>query len=176
MIISWNFYHSAKDEDVRKLIDSTRIHLMPSMNPDGWKTSTDNVSDLRCFNTQLSIHGYNYWLVYLMRSRECQCDMITRWKGFLWIRQLLFFRVEKTLSLAEQTQTTLIWIGTFQIWIESRIATRKHMLPKIIISWIAFNILITRYSTRILHYWVIHNHKKCRQTGVFMLNKWHLSL
>jgi hypothetical protein len=34
--------YQAKDEDVRKLIDSTRIHLMPSMNPDGWKTSTDN--------------------------------------------------------------------------------------------------------------------------------------
>ena len=35
--------YQAKDADVRKLIDSTRIHLMPSMNPDGWKTSTDNV-------------------------------------------------------------------------------------------------------------------------------------
>lgn len=34
--------YQAKDEDVRKLIDSTRIHLMPSMNPDGWKTSTDS--------------------------------------------------------------------------------------------------------------------------------------
>merc|ERR1712110_669250 len=34
--------YQAKDADVRKLIDSTRIHLMPSMNPDGWKTSTDN--------------------------------------------------------------------------------------------------------------------------------------
>jgi len=34
--------YKAKDEDVKKLIDSTRIHLMPSMNPDGWKTSNDN--------------------------------------------------------------------------------------------------------------------------------------
>jgi len=34
--------YKAKDEDVRKLIDSTRIHLMPSMNPDGWKNSNDH--------------------------------------------------------------------------------------------------------------------------------------
>merc|ERR1712038_1492927 len=34
--------YQAKDEDVRKLIDSTRIHLMPSMNPDGWKNSNDH--------------------------------------------------------------------------------------------------------------------------------------
>lgn len=40
------FYLIAKDEDVRKLIDSTRIHLMPSMNPDGWKTSSDNVGSM----------------------------------------------------------------------------------------------------------------------------------
>ena len=37
---------AAKDEDVRKLIDSTRIHLMPSMNPDGWKNSNDHVSSI----------------------------------------------------------------------------------------------------------------------------------
>ena len=45
--IDFNFHlrvFSAKDEDVRKLIDSTRIHLMPSMNPDGWKNSNDHVS------------------------------------------------------------------------------------------------------------------------------------
>jgi hypothetical protein len=34
--------YQANDIDVRKLVDSTRIHLMPSMNPDGWKTATDN--------------------------------------------------------------------------------------------------------------------------------------
>jgi len=29
------------DEDIVKLIDNTRIHIVPSMNPDGWKIATD---------------------------------------------------------------------------------------------------------------------------------------
>jgi len=33
----------AGNEEVVKLITNTRIHLMPSMNPDGWQKSTDNV-------------------------------------------------------------------------------------------------------------------------------------
>ena len=29
--------YNAKDEDIMKLLKMTRIHIMPSMNPDGWE-------------------------------------------------------------------------------------------------------------------------------------------
>lgn len=35
------------NEEVKALVDNTRIHLLPSMNPDGWKISTDAVSSWR---------------------------------------------------------------------------------------------------------------------------------
>ena len=38
--------YTNNNEEVRRLVDNTRIHLMPCMNPDGWRIATDNVS---CF-------------------------------------------------------------------------------------------------------------------------------
>lgn len=36
--------YNKRDRHIRTLIHNTRIHLLPSMNPDGWQLSTDAVS------------------------------------------------------------------------------------------------------------------------------------
>jgi murein tripeptide amidase MpaA len=41
----------AGDPKISKLIKLTRIHLLPSMNPDGWQVSTDTVSADPCSPT-----------------------------------------------------------------------------------------------------------------------------
>ena len=41
----------ASDPDIQKLINLTRIHLLPSMNPDGWQVSTDTVSSSFCLKS-----------------------------------------------------------------------------------------------------------------------------
>lgn len=33
--------YNARDPEVTKLINNTRIHIMPSMNPDGWDKATE---------------------------------------------------------------------------------------------------------------------------------------
>jgi len=32
--------YNSGDEDIKRLIDNTRIHIMPSMNPDGWEIAS----------------------------------------------------------------------------------------------------------------------------------------
>ena len=34
----------AGNKEVKAMVHSARIHLLPSMNPDGWKIATDNVN------------------------------------------------------------------------------------------------------------------------------------
>ena len=67
----------AGNEDIRRLVNSTRIHLMPSMNPDGWKTSTDAVSQAVFLSTWLGTHASTMSRdvpdIHGDRADFCQC-------------------------------------------------------------------------------------------------------
>jgi len=39
--------YNEKDKDIVNLVESTRIHLLPSMNPDGWRIATNHVRIFR---------------------------------------------------------------------------------------------------------------------------------
>jgi murein tripeptide amidase MpaA len=55
----------AGDPDIQKLINLTRIHLLPSMNPDGWQVSTETVSSNPCLkskHTRISALAKNTFL------------------------------------------------------------------------------------------------------------------
>lgn len=54
--------YRAGNESVRALIHSTRIHLMPSMNPDGWEMATAAVNNQKDLNktTNLTEHNHTY--------------------------------------------------------------------------------------------------------------------
>lgn len=49
----------ADNKEIVKLITKTRIHLMPSMNPDGWQKSTDDVWKTEFINVALNRQTYS---------------------------------------------------------------------------------------------------------------------
>jgi len=99
------------DEDVQKLITSTRIHLLPSLNPDGWQLSTDtgtrdylkgrsnnNSVDLNrdfpdldriMYSNEAHHLDHNHHLMDQLRSLDHQPQPET-WAAMKWIMSIPF--------------------------------------------------------------------------------------
>ena len=45
--------YNSGDEDIKRLIDNTRIHIMPSMNPDGWEIASQVCTELSQFKQEV---------------------------------------------------------------------------------------------------------------------------
>lgn len=104
--------YSKHDQSIRNLIQGSRIHLLPSMNPDGWQLSNETVSNsikkLLCLGFDISSH-------------------------FLFM--YLFFRVVYITWLVATTITPSIWTVISRTWMRLRSSMNVRESITITICW-----------------------------------------